>query len=315
MKRIVTAVVGIVSLSLVVLSSALVSAQEQPDSVSNAGLTVSPAIFEVVGEPGKTVRKEFYIQNISSQPMPVSATLDRLRPYEQEIDLKASESFNASQWIELDKPHHILDVEERRKVTATISVPKNAEPGGHYATIIWQPVVPATGLDGNSAKIAPQVGILVFITVPGDAKYDIALEDQLGWLQLSNNITIDPRFTNTGTIHILPTTKVVVRNIIGSVKDEIELKPSIVLPNTIKEFPAKWDGPGIIGIYSAETVATYCSGQTELTSGKHYFVVFRPLPLLFVIILLYFVGRFVRQTHPRWLEAIRAFREAGKKQK
>jgi hypothetical protein len=311
MKRITIMGIGVALALLAILSPAPALGQQDP--VSNAGLTVSPAIFEVVGEPGQTVRKEFYIQNISDSAMPVSATTDRLRPYEQEIDLRLTESFNAAQWITLDEPHHILDVEERRKVTATISVPENAEPGGHYATIVWQPVAPATGLDGNSTRIAPQVGILVFITVPGDARYDIGLENKVSWLQWSQDIEVDSAFTNAGTMHILPTSKVVVRNIFGSVKEEVDIRPSVVLPNTIKEFSTKWDDPGLIGIYSAETVATYGSDQTELSSDRSYFLVFRPLPLLLAIVILYLVGRFVRRTHPRWLEAIRAFRNTNGK--
>jgi hypothetical protein len=314
MVRIAVAVFSAVIALSTVLSPTLL-AQEQPDSVSTAGLTVSPAIFEVVGKLGQTVKKDFYIQNISDHTLPVTAAMDRLHPYEVEVDPGESESFNAAQWVKISEPHHILKTDERRKVTATISVPKNAEPGGHYATILWQPMAQIFQQEGNTAKIAPKVGILVFITVPGNAEYTVDLSNNASGLYWSKNIPITSEFTNTGTIHILPTPKVVVRNIFGGVEEELELKPSVVLPNTIKMFPTEWKGANLLGVYSAETMATFSPSQTPISSSRQYFVVIRPLPLLLVIALTYLLGNFVRKTSPHWPEAIRAFRNAGKKQK
>jgi hypothetical protein len=299
------------ALAAIVLLAVPVTVRGQAGGdVSAAGLAVSPAILEVAGKPGETVERKFNIQNISGQPMPVSATLDRLRPTEAEIDLSKSESFNASQWIAISEPYHILDDKERRELTAVVSVPEDAEPGGHYATIIMQPMAPETSLNGSGARIAPKVGILVFITVPGDAVRELSVNTSASRLHLSKQVPFTAEFRNTGTIHALPTGKITIRNLFGSTKAELPLQPRIVLPNTVKEFAAEWDGPFLFGIYSAETEATYGPGQTQLTSGKRYFVVFRWLPLILAALPLVLIGWFVRRTYGRWGDALRAFRSA-----
>lgn len=271
-------------------------------------MSVSPAIFEMIVEPGEVRKQSFYIINTENYPVPVRATLQRLSPVEEEIDSSLSESFNASSWIEVSDPSHILKGKEKRQLTATATIPETAEPGGHYATIMLEPLVPRASNESSGAKTAAQVGILVFITVKGEAVTEVSFKDRMvSSLHTSGHIPIDIAVANTGAIHVLPTAKVTIRDIFGHTKDELPLKPRIVLPNTTKHFPAKWKGPAIFGIYSAQADGTYGSAQSGIDNEKQYFVVARWLPLAFTFLPLFALTIFTFKTYKRWPRAYRAF--------
>lgn len=309
MKGIIrTIFLGIALISVFAVGSASAQAQGQ-GQISQSGLTVGPAIFEMIVEPGETKSQAFFVNNIKDTPVPVTTTIKRLSPIEEEIDLTLSESFNAASWIEVSEPHHILKGRERRRLEATVTVPETAEPGGHYATIVLEPMVSAFSTGQSTAKVASQIGILVFITVKGDAITEATFRDnpQLSRLQTSRSVPVTAAVANTGTIHVLPSSKLVVRNLFGFNKTELPLKPRLVLPNTIKKFTTEWGKAPVLGIYSVQAVGTYGSGQTELVSGKKYFVVVRWLPILVSLVLLLAAGTFIIKTHKRWPQAYRAF--------
>lgn len=310
MKRLIAAAVPGFILITVCLPVAA-AAQSQAQTTGNrTGLTVSPAIFEMTVEPGEVKEREFFVINIKDKPVPIVASIKSLHPVEEIIDPSLSQSFNAASWIEMSESSHILSGKERRRLTAKVSVPANAEPGGHYATILLEPLVPVTTSRDNSAKVAAQVGVLVFITVKGDTVIDASFtkEPQISRLHTSRKVPVEVRVANTGNIHVLPTAKITVRNILGFTKDELPLKPRIVLPNTIKGFSTEWQGPRLFGIYSIQATGTYGSNQTELVGGRRFFVVVRWLPLILTLLLLAVSGRFVQKTYKRWPRAIRAFK-------
>lgn len=271
---------------------------------------MSPAIFEMIVDPGEVKEREFKIINIKNEPVPVTATVKRLTPVEEEIDPALSQSFNAASWIEIPESNHILKGKERRDLTARVSVPKTAEPGGHYATIVLEPLVPTVTVDNKTAKVAAQVGIIVFITVKGEAVTEAAFSGHpdISSLQTKGEVPLKVAVANTGTIHVLPTATVEIRNIFGRSKASLPLKPRLVLPNTVKNFSTVWDDPGIFGIYSAEAEGTYGPGQTAINSGRKYFLVFRWLPFTAIALSLVAIIIFTLKTHRRWPAAYQAFK-------
>lgn len=275
--------------------------------VSGSGLSVSPALIELTLDPGESRDKEFYVNNITKTPVPLNIGTQPLYPNEQIIDDTKTDSFDAAQWVSVDEPDNILNAGEQRQLTAKISVPESAEPGGHYATIVLEPLVPATEMS-SGASIASRVGILVFITVSGDAIYDVELQEpSVGRLQWSRHVPITAEFLNQGTIHISPTTRVTVKNIFGDTLGEVPVQPRVVLPNTQKILRAQWRSPSLIGIYSAQIEASYGEDGTVLESGQRYFLVVQWLPVLGIVILASILGWLIK-VGQRLPAACKAFR-------
>jgi hypothetical protein len=281
-------------------------AQQQTDQT---GLSVSPAIFELIVEPGEAQQKTFYIRNITDTAVPVRVSTEELAPTEEQIDKSLSNSFNASSWINLSEQNHILNNKESRPITATVQVPKTAEPGGHYATILLEPLVPAVAVSGQSgSQAAAKVGVLVFITVKGEARHQLTTHSSPGisFLQTLAHISIDAAIANTGTVHELPTAKVIVRNIFGGIEAELPIQPRVVLPNTIKTTSLQWQAPFLFGIYSAQIEGVYGSSQTPLQSDKKVFIVLQWFPLVLLSVLLVAGFMYTRKTYKRWPQAFRA---------
>ncbi|MEX0934637.1 MAG: hypothetical protein WDZ42_02435 [Candidatus Saccharimonadales bacterium] len=277
------------------------------ENSSRTGLSVSPAIFEMVVSPGEIGTQTIYISNISDQPTPFITSVENLHLAENLINPSLSNNFNASSWISLPNPYHILDSTEQRSIEVVVEVPDTAEPGGHYASIVLRPLEEVSS-DDTGARIVPQIGVIAFITVPGDTDTEFSVDKpSVNLINSSSEIDIDINFRNTGNIHILPTAKTEIKSILGSADHQINIAPRVVLPNTTKISTATWDDPPIIGAYSAQVIGSYGSDQTSLVSDKSYFIIIRWLPLFASILLVVIASIFILKTHKRWPRAYRAF--------
>src|SRR5690606_31726070 len=129
-----------------------------------AGLAVGPAIFEVSLEPGVAHAQKIRLKNLAPTALPVTV---RAQPLQPQPDVRLTEdfetsTFDASQWFSFDESDIILRPGEERTVTVTIEPPATAEPGGHYATILFTPLAVRGGVPSSSTHLASEVGSQAF---------------------------------------------------------------------------------------------------------------------------------------------------------
>lgn len=295
---------------LIVPSSAFAQQLDEPDTGDGSGLKVSPALFEAVIEPGQTIEREFYIIHTTDQPLPIEVKPRPIDPIERIIDTSKIARFNAASWVTIDEPYHILENQETLRLSATITAPESAEPGGHYFMISVDALQAVSSEARPGVSVTPRIGILVFLTVPGPVVRDIIVtEDRFSpFIATDEIVRLTPSFKNTGTIHLMQNSKVVVENIFGAKKAEIRLPPRIVLPNTIKQIASTWEDVPIIGFYRMKINGTYGPGQKRLNERQEFLIAFRWLPLLLVLLPLGLIGWVVYRTRGRWGEAYEALR-------
>ncbi len=101
---------------------------------SESALSASPAILETVLDQKQPTITTVTIQNNTNFPLPIKGSVSAFLSTESIPD-KNKDTFNASRWFTLDPADFILQPNEVKKVTVTITPPRDAEPGGHYATI------------------------------------------------------------------------------------------------------------------------------------------------------------------------------------
>jgi len=133
-------------------------------------LFVSPPIFELELEPGGSYEDEIYLLNQSELALPIEArVVNFLSPGEMgnmEFDLGEEDiSINPRKWFKINTPNFILEPNKPEKVKFEINLPENAEPGGHYATILFEPKLPSFYFEKNVLKTIPQVGVPYLISV------------------------------------------------------------------------------------------------------------------------------------------------------
>ena len=111
-------------------------------------LSVSPHTFDLTVLPGETRTGKIKVGNRSEVPLPIlTKTVDFSAAGEEgEMafdELSQDISFASRKWIKIENPNFILNPGETKEVYFTIQVPENAEPGGHYATFLFEPQLPS----------------------------------------------------------------------------------------------------------------------------------------------------------------------------
>lgn len=261
----------------------LVSAQSKGSYGSNLG--ISPAIINNIAYPNKLLKGKLDVINLTSLPLPVSATLTSFSPNDLIAIPESKRSiYDASTWITLSEPDFIIQPKSKRTIYYTIKVPKNAEAGGHYATILFQPLVPQEALSPQSLYVIGRVGALMLITVPGDIKESLEI-NKFEVSQSDNLINIHLEVENNGNVHIRPNGKIFVLNNKGKVIFGKSLNEGLIIPGTIKNYDVSFDKKYIFGKFRTEAHIIYGSSDSVLDSKSFWFWI---IPFISLIPILLF---------------------------
>lgn len=234
---------------------------------NESALSASPAILETVLDHNQPTTTIITIQNNTNFPLPIKGSVSAFLSTET-IPEENKDTFNASRWFTLDPADFILQPNEVKKVTVTIKTPKDAEPGGHYATIYFRPLIPQDAVSSGSTISLARIGILAMMIAPGDITTSLTTSpltapfwSSFGPIKFWNTLT------NNGSIHLLPTSTLTIKNIWGKTVAEIKTNPGIVLPHTTKEHNFVWDKKIGFGPYKATLTTSYGTDQQPLTSN------------------------------------------------
>jgi len=195
-----------------------------------------------------------------------------------EIPKEKLKVFDASSWITVPEKDtdFILQPREVRKIRLTINKPKDASPGGHYASLVFQPLIPQEIISKESIFIFARVAALVFIQTKGEIIEDLSLKKiNHNKLYQSTPITIETILKNNGNTHLRPSGKI-------TLYDEVRKKtianfglvPSLILPKTEKSYPITIEDQKLLGRYSIKAELSYGAENKTIKSEKLYFYVF-----------------------------------------
>lgn len=273
-----------------------------------SSLSISPAILELILEPGTPTKTQLYVINNTKYPLPIKANVQNFTLNDAFIGSSTPISeniYDASSWFDLEPSEFIIQPGEEKNIEVVVSTPADAEPGGHYATIFFQPLIPAQLVSNTSTKLTTRVGALVLSIVAGD----IVEKASIGHIQAPTFFRKGPvQFTvpinNEGNIHILPAGKLYIKNSRGDTVKELQLQPSSVLPKTQKEFNFVWDDKYIVGKYKALAEVKYGSENVELISNEMTFWVFPWISVTILTILLTGLIIFTKLTYRNFSKAL-----------
>ncbi len=240
-------------------------------------LAVSPHTFEIDFFPGESITKEIKITNKSEAAFPMLVRVVNFTASDETGSTSFDEvsedpSISSRKWFEIENPNFILDAGETEKVNFTISVPENAEPGGHYAVMFFEPQLPSFYFEEDKPRVVPVIGVLflssvktftlepevkeklevVEFAVPKEERL-VALENLTsafigGIVQAASEVTITKkspsnfilRIQNNDIYHIKPFGKVLILNIFGKKVGEAEVPKTTILPGRIRQFPVEF---------------------------------------------------------------------------
>jgi hypothetical protein len=209
-------------------------------------LTVSPARAELTADPGETIQDSFLIINEQENEQTFYTSVEAFESQGE----SGTPNFIMSKeglpsWVQVESKV-TLKKGERVKVPYSVSVPKGAESGGHFAAIFLSTVPPATG--EGQVSVGAKVGMLVLLKVTGPVKEEggllsFVIKDNK---KIVTNLPIDfvYRFNNAGNDRVSPEGKISIRNMIGMDVGEMNANTSKgnILPGSVRKFEVTFGG-------------------------------------------------------------------------
>lgn len=144
---------------------------------------------------------------------------------------------------------------QKAHIPVTVTMPADVEPGGYYGSVLFTTTSkPNENKAQGAAAIVSRIGVLFFVTVPGAGNYDGELES---FSAKSKYFTEGPipfqmLFRNRGNMNLNPSGEIVVRNMIGTQIDTIEVEPWFALPGSLRLREVEWNRAALMGRYTAE---------------------------------------------------------------
>ncbi len=285
-----------------------------------SALTITPTRFEISGDPGATLNEEMLIINETDQTETYYSSFSNFEAQGESgnpafVDPKEG----LGMWMQTDGSI-TLAPRQQKTVPIKITIPKNAEPGGHFAVVFWGTTNPNSG---SNLSVGAKTGILVLLSVNGEVKEEAGL---LSFNTVDNQfffntlpVSLEYRFKNEGGDRIKPSGQVTIRNTIflpAAYLDANKVEGN-VLPRSTRKINVDWikheRGEGYVaptnfvskffsdayfqwknfavGLYSANLNVAYGSQGTQVKKTAFFFVFpWQLLIILFVIFIIVFWG-------------------------
>jgi hypothetical protein len=234
------------------------------------GITISPLTFELTAKPGETLTNTVKVYNPSGNTVSIKMSAEDFRTVGESgqviIEPQEDLTYSLKKWVKIEPPEFTLKSREQRFVNFTITVPKNAEPGGKYGSILASPVA-MSGKTQGSQVIIPKIGSLIILTIAGEAKESLVLKE-FSASESSGLVSFKIRFENNGTVHLGFKGLIVIENCQGKKIEDLEVPVTNILPGAIRETDVSWNIKSEDNCYNAYLVGTYGLTSRPFSSEK-----------------------------------------------
>lgn len=271
-------------------------------SQSGNGFRISPVRHAPTIEKGKSDVLKLTLENPADVPVTARVIINDFVASDKEdgeprliLDENAPAPKNSFKTLVSPIGDIQLKPKEKKELSITIKVSKDANSGGYYGAVRFVPVTPNSG-QGN-VGLSASVGTIVLVRVPGD------LTERLDLLELTagqnghaksfisrGDVSVITRLKNEGDIHVKPFGKVTVKNMFGRVIYEGEFNTSqtedaraTILPGSTRKFENNLGKKNLLGRYTIEANLGISQGSGDIVSSETSFWY---LPMWAIIVLL-----------------------------
>lgn len=243
-----------------------ITIENLPDTKVYKDFAVGPGKIEMELEPGQTGTFDLMVSNRLGTEKSFSLDIEDFKgtddPNKTVVLLGNDKGpYSLKDFIRVEK--NTIDIEhgKRVRIPVSVSIPRNAEPGGLYGS-----VVVGTLSKNNDSKstnsvtatnpIFTRVGVLIFIKIKGQVQQDGKLVD----FKLSgdkkivsglNDLNFTILFKNEGNIHLNPKGEITIKNTIGSIVGKIDVESWFSMPKSLRMREVSWSPKFLLGRYTA----------------------------------------------------------------
>ena len=299
---------------------------------SSLSLTITPPLIKINLSPGQVWSS--YVKVVNNNPELINvfaSVLDFTSGETGGVNFfeipkdKESEKAFMSQWIEISKGPIEIPPFQSKEIPFQIFVPKEADPGGHYAAILIgnKPLEEKT--PGTAVKISSQLSCLILANIEGEIV-------EKGWIRefvteksfyQKPEVKIKLTFENLGNTHLQPKGEIKIYNFLGKERGKILINKDTEFGNVLAKskriWNFEWKGERSffeIGRYKAEINLFFGTKNIQSDSRTVYFWILPiketlailggfTLFLLFIIFSIrFYIKRAIRLAQQEILETI-----------
>lgn len=272
LNRFVLVIGSILWISLSTVSSALAAD-------TSRSFTIIPPIFELKANPGDILTEVVSVFNSGSENITIASSIENLKPMGEQGQVQvignSGEGLpSLKDWIQVKDGNFNLAKGATKNVSYTISVPGNAEPGGHFATILFGTTGSKT--DNTGAQLSQKIGTLVLLTVAGKTNESAIVTKfssakKLYWS--NETINFDLKIADQGNVYIRPRGFMVITDIFGRKVDQIEIDGKNILPGATRQIPLEYKAKRFFGPYTATLTLIYGNSNQNLNTTTGFWVI------------------------------------------
>jgi len=246
--------------------------QDLPDTEVKGDIVVGPTKVELFLNPGEKATKEIMVTNRTGRTINFSLGVEDFkgsRNPDQPIIFLGQESgpYSLKDWLRTELNEFTLKHGQRIYLPIEVSIPLDADPGGHYGAVfavVSPDTLATTTENAGQVSIVSRAGVLFFVRVNGQVQE----EGQLKEISTPKNfyeagpVSFNILFENNGTVHLTPYGTIEIKNLLGKTVDSIELDPWFVMPDSLRLREVSWEKGFLFGKYTA--VATVNRGYQDI---------------------------------------------------
>lgn len=270
MKRKVILLLGAIFLLSGITASILVIHAQQ----ANNGLSLHPTNFNLTLNPGQSTTNTITLDNLTSQTVTIQTELRNFTAQGEEGGVSLTQedtTYALAKWITVSPSTAVLAPHTSQQFTFSITPPYNAEPGGHFGSIVFA-TVPPPSAKGIGAALSEQIASLILLEIPGNVKEQadvVSFNTEKPFYEFGpvNFIT---RVRDDGTVHIQPSGAIEVKGMFGQ-QFNVPIENLNILPDAIRIIPATLNKHFLIGKYEATLISVYGTKNEQLTASTEFY--------------------------------------------
>lgn len=260
-------------------------------------MKVFPSKLEMTAEPGTS--QEFDISVRNFRPVEELLTVYFMDYYINPDNQFVFEepghySYSCASWLSTETPVFVAPAGERKATKRfKLTVPHDAEPGGHYGIIFFEQVLPED--TGEIVTMNARIGAVILVTVPGEIVREGVIESvsvTSTWFWPARKILGLPEsrtryrvvFHNKGNVHLTVKGTLTYTPTFGWGAGAVDLGEITVLPKTERYLEETIPGPPLLGSYKVQAEVLYGPSLYEFDTTKTKTSTFNSYPLSLLLI-------------------------------
>lgn len=227
------------------------------------GITLYPTSFKLSLKPGETYKGEVTAVNPNKFDINVLPEKEILAGGpEGAIKLTGEEQnqFGFLSWIYFNPEQKLVKAGERYPMPFEIKVPENAQPGDHYAAVLFK-ALPIQKDQISGIGTSGRVGTVILVNVAGDVKKTGVIEEIIAPKFIGHGpLKIAVKINNTGNTFFNPEGRVIIKGLFQ--KTEKSWEPKLVFPDYARNFDVTWNQRYLFGLFKVTVDANVPGGET-----------------------------------------------------